>query len=221
MAASAAPGTPRAPSPDAADRRDSETREIRQSAGNGQARDDQARTNGQPRAELGVNLAASRTIGTRIVSVDPESAAARAGIQNGDYILSINGEATNSPREVQDAIRELDAGSEIKLSIWRNGETHDMTASLGERRGMKLWNAKLDDGRGLAKAVQWIAPYAAGQAEWPYKQIQPPNRERVAILFRRAAVAYGRPDYEQISQMHCDPDDDDVTIALALVYPQR
>jgi hypothetical protein len=94
-------------------------------------------------------------------------------------------------------------------------------ATLGDRLNMNLWNAKFDDGRGLPKAMQWIAPYAAGQAEWPYKQIQPPNKERVAILFRRAAVVYSRPEYEQISQVHRDPEDDDVTIALGLVYPQR
>jgi len=99
----------------------------------GDNRETQDRDSGN-RAELGVSLAPSRTIGTRVVGIDQESAAARAGLRAGDYILAINGEATNSPEEVQRAISGIGIGEDCKLSIWRNGETQDMTASLAERR---------------------------------------------------------------------------------------
>jgi hypothetical protein len=94
-------------------------------------------------------------------------------------------------------------------------------ALLGERADLHLWKAHFSDGRGLPRAVQWLAPFAAGTKEWPRKQIQPVNSERIAILYRRAANAYGSDEYEQISRTRRDPADDDVTIALELVYPKR
>jgi hypothetical protein len=61
----------------------------------------------------------------------------------------------------------------------------------------------------------------AGVKAWPHQQITPVEPERIAILFRRAAVAYGRDDYERISRSRRDAEDDDLTIALELVYPRR
>ena len=95
-------------------------------------------------------------------------------------------------------------------------------AMLGERVDVHLWKARFgDEGRGLPLAVEWLAPYAAGTKPWPHKQITPVKTERIAILYRRAAVAFGRPDFERISQARRESQDDDVTIALELVYPRR
>jgi hypothetical protein len=94
-------------------------------------------------------------------------------------------------------------------------------ALLGERVDLHLWRAQFEDGRGLPKAVEWLAPYAAGTKEWPHQQIEPAKANRVAILFRRAAVAYRREDYEAISASRRSAADDNVTIALELVYPRR
>ncbi|MCI0360370.1 MAG: alginate lyase family protein [Planctomycetaceae bacterium] len=94
-------------------------------------------------------------------------------------------------------------------------------ALLGERCGLHLWKAHFEDGRGLLRAVEWLAPYAAGTKPWPYEQIAPVKTERIAVSFRRAAEVYGREAYERISSARRERQDDDVTIALALVYPQR
>jgi hypothetical protein len=94
-------------------------------------------------------------------------------------------------------------------------------ALLGERAEMHLWKAHFSHGRGLPKAVEWLAPYAAGTKDWPHKQITSVKTERIAILYRRAAVVYNREDYEAISSSRRDARDDNVTIALELVYPRR
>jgi hypothetical protein len=94
-------------------------------------------------------------------------------------------------------------------------------ALLGERADLHLWRATFDGGRGLPKAVEWLAPYAGGTKDWPHKQISPVKTDRLAILYRRAAVVYDRDDYEQISRSRRDAEDDNVTIALWLVYPKR
>jgi Alginate lyase len=117
-------------------------------------------------------------------------------------------------------IHELDRTKSLDYSLF-NLEALMQLALLGERSGLHLWKAHFDDGRGLLRAVEWLAPYAAGTKPWPYEQIAPVKPERIAVLYRRAAEVYGREAYERISSARRDPQDDDVTIALGLVYPRR
>jgi alginate lyase len=118
-------------------------------------------------------------------------------------------------------IHELERTKALDYCLF-NLEAMMQLALLGERADVHLWKARFtDEGVGLPLAVEWLAPYAAGTKPWPYKQITPVKTERIAVLYRRAAVIYERADYERISQKRRDPEDDDVTIALALVYPTR
>ena len=117
-------------------------------------------------------------------------------------------------------VHELDRTKAFDYSLF-NLEGLMQLAILGQRCDMHLWKAHFEDGRGLLRAVEWLTPYAAGRKPWPHKQIVPVDRERLALLFRRAAVAYGREEYERISQARRERDDDEVTIKLGLVYPRR
>ena len=117
-------------------------------------------------------------------------------------------------------IHELERTKALDYCLF-NLEGLMQLALLGEQCGLHLWKAHFDDGRGLMRAVQWLAPYAAGSKEWPHKQIEPVHAERIVILYRRAAEAYGREEYERISSRRRDATDDEVTIALGLVYPRR
>jgi hypothetical protein len=118
------------------------------------------------------------------------------------------------------SIHELDRTRSLGYCLF-NLEALMQLALLGERVEMHLWKAHFDDGRGLPRNLEWLAPYVAGVKAWPHQQITPVEPERIAILFRRAAVAYGRDDYERISRSRRDAEDDDLTIALELVYPRR
>jgi hypothetical protein len=117
-------------------------------------------------------------------------------------------------------VHELDRTKSFDYCLF-NLEALMQLALLGQRCDLHLWKAHFEDGRGLLRAVEWLAPYAAGKKEWPHKQIAPVHRERLVVLFRRAAVAYNREEYERISQARREQGDDDVTIALGLVYPRR
>jgi hypothetical protein len=117
-------------------------------------------------------------------------------------------------------IHELTRTKSLDYSLF-NLDALMHLALLGERADLHLWKSHFSHGRGLPRAVEWLAPYAAGTKDWPHKQISPVKAERVAILYRRAAVVYNREDYEQVSRSRRDPADDDVTIALELVYPRR
>ncbi len=63
-------------------------------------------------------------------------------------------------------------------------------AMLGERAGIDLWNYQTTDGRGIRKALDWLAPYAIGDQPWTTQQIIKFNPGMIAPQLRQAAVSY-------------------------------
>lgn len=57
--------------------------------------------------------------------LSPQSAAIRAGIEQGDVIVAINGSPIYAFDQLKDAV-EGGNGATLDLSIWRNGETRDV-----------------------------------------------------------------------------------------------
>ena len=78
-------------------------------------------------------------------------------------------------------------------------------AALCDRLGAAdLFSFETADGRGLRNALAFLAPYAAGDEPWPWKQIQPFQREMYTPIFRWAARAKAWPQtatkYEAIAE---------------------
>jgi hypothetical protein len=65
-----------------------------------------------------------------------------------------------------------------------------LLARLGEHVGIDLWHNETPDGRGIRKAIDFLAPFATGEQKWPYEQINGFRPEGGAILLRRAAREY-------------------------------
>ncbi|MBS8228653.1 RIP metalloprotease RseP [Vannielia litorea] len=61
-----------------------------------------------------------------IATVTPNSAAIDAGLEVGDVITRIDGQAITAFKELQDIIREGE-GKPVELKVWRAGETLDFT----------------------------------------------------------------------------------------------
>lgn len=78
---------------------------------------------------LGVSLAETRA-GARVAEVLAGSPAEAAGIQAGDLITAVNGEAAATAAEVVAAISALSAGDSVALSLDRAGDSVDVTATL-------------------------------------------------------------------------------------------
>jgi S1-C subfamily serine protease len=68
--------------------------------------------------------------GLLIVDVAGDSAAAAAGLQPGDVIVSINGTTTNDSSTLGDVIRTAGAGHVIHIKVFRKGTTVDVDATL-------------------------------------------------------------------------------------------
>lgn len=70
--------------------------------------------------------------GLEIVSVTPDSAAGRAGVQVGDYLLKIDGNDTLTSQAVLKARRKHYVNDDMVLTIWRSGTTSEVTLHLIE-----------------------------------------------------------------------------------------
>lgn len=71
-------------------------------------------------------------LGCIISRVEGKSMAAKAGLEPGDIILSIAGERPGSFEELTKVIGRFDAGQEIELQLYRDGEREKMKIELGE-----------------------------------------------------------------------------------------
>ena len=71
--------------------------------------------------------------GALVQSVDPGKPAARAGIQHGDVVVEIDGKPIRNNRELIDYISYLPVGSEVKITVIRNGQRQTLTAKTAER----------------------------------------------------------------------------------------
>jgi putative serine protease PepD len=82
-------------------------------------------------AFLGVQPATVVGVGVRVVSVQPGSAAEKAGLEAGDVITKLNGTATPNAGALRQAIGQLKPGDAVTLSIHRDGSTKTIKATLG------------------------------------------------------------------------------------------
>lgn len=77
-------------------------------------------------------------------------------------------------------------------------------AALGERVGVDVWHFQTPDGRGLRKALDFVAKYADPDLAWPYKDLK---FERAALipLLEQGAAAYGETYQQALAKL--PPDD--------------
>ena len=68
--------------------------------------------------------------GIQVVDVTPGSAADRAGIQEGDFVLSAAGTPVDSSQALLRVRRGLYVGDQVTMEIWRDGERLEVTLTL-------------------------------------------------------------------------------------------
>jgi hypothetical protein len=81
-------------------------------------------------------------------------------------------------------------------------------ARLGEHVGVDLWGYRSDDGRSIEAALDWFAPFVAGEREWTFQQIRRLNRSSATMLYRRAALRLDKLAYRMIAANVSDRTDD-------------
>jgi S1-C subfamily serine protease len=99
---------------------------------------EQLRTGQVPdHALLGVSTqpspADATTQGARVADVSAGSAAHDAGLQVGDVITAVDGQAVTTPDDLATAIAGHQPGDEVKVTYVRNGDVHSVAVTLGTR----------------------------------------------------------------------------------------
>ncbi|HEY3056700.1 MAG TPA: Do family serine endopeptidase [Thermoanaerobaculia bacterium] len=75
----------------------------------------------------------AETRGAVVQNVTPGKPADKAGIQHGDIITEIDGRSIRSNRDLIDYISYLPVGSEVRITLLRNGQRQNVTARTAER----------------------------------------------------------------------------------------
>ena len=70
--------------------------------------------------------------GVEVVSVSPGSAAEKAGVQVGDYVISAGGMDIASSQDVLTARERYQVGDEMPMALWRDGRSVEVTLVLQE-----------------------------------------------------------------------------------------
>jgi alginate lyase len=77
-------------------------------------------------------------------------------------------------------------------------------AEAGKQVGVDLYAYQAKDGRGVRRALDYLAPYADPSREWPHQQINEMDNARrdLAYLLRRASIAFREAKYEELLEKH-------------------
>ena len=92
-------------------------------------------------AEIADSLSLSSTGGALVAAVEPDSAAAKAGIKSGDVIQSVEGRTITTVKDLTRTIASSEPGSIVKIGLWRNGRELSLTAKLGDSEPTKRGKA--------------------------------------------------------------------------------
>jgi len=63
-------------------------------------------------------------------------------------------------------------------------------AELGRNAGVDLWHYQTADGRSILRAAEFMAQFTDSTRNWPYQQIQKPNRNELDQLLLRVAAEF-------------------------------
>ncbi len=77
--------------------------------------------------------------GVEVKRVEEGSAAAKAGLKEGDVILEVNGKSFDDVEQFIRGIAEQQPGAKVGLTVWRNNAKQTLTATLDERAGRPLF----------------------------------------------------------------------------------
>jgi serine protease Do len=93
-------------------------------------------------ADKAKELKLSAERGVVLGKIVPDSPAAKAGLKENDVVTEINGQRVEGAAQFRRMIHEIPAGRSIQLTVWRDGRTQTISATLGKseqgRHAMKM-----------------------------------------------------------------------------------
>jgi serine protease Do len=88
--------------------------------------------------EMAASLGSKDMTGAIIAEVVPSGPAAKAGMQQGDIVIAVNGKAVQDSRDLSRRVATLLAGSKATFTIMRDGSRKDITADITLRKDQQV-----------------------------------------------------------------------------------
>jgi serine protease Do len=85
--------------------------------------------------DLAKNLGLNGTQGALVSQVTPDSPAAAAGLEQGDVILSYNGEPIKELSDLTTKVANTDPGKSADMKVWRDGKQMNVDVEIGTTPG--------------------------------------------------------------------------------------
>jgi serine protease Do len=80
--------------------------------------------------------------GVVLGKIVPDSPAAKAGLKENDVVTEINGQRVEGAAQFRRMVHEIPAGRSIQLTVWRDGRSQTLSATLGKseerRQSLKM-----------------------------------------------------------------------------------
>jgi len=92
--------------------------------------------------EIAAALGLEKAAGAIVADILPDGPAAKSELKKGDVILSFAGHDVADPRALARAVAAEKAGDEVAMSVWRNGERHELAVVPGEQPGREQASAE-------------------------------------------------------------------------------
>lgn len=103
------------------------------------------------------DLGLSGIEGALVSDVSPNSPAERAGLETGDVILAINGTPVSERNQLRMQVSMMNPNQSVRLKIFRNGQTRDVTVQLAEMPGEKLAKAGGENDGNTDSSLQGVS----------------------------------------------------------------
>jgi PDZ domain len=97
--------------------------------------------------ELRQHFGAPRDAGILVGSVEPDGPAAKAGLQVGDIVTTVDGDRIESTGELVRLVRHKKGGETITVELLRNKASRSVKVTVGERKASEMRIGELPDRR--------------------------------------------------------------------------
>ena len=116
--------------------------------------------------------------GALLASVESNSPAAKAGLEPGDVIQTVNGQKIGSPRDLALTVATVMPGQEARFHILRDGQDRDVSVKVGEQPAEKTARAKPEEPQSHGQLGLGLAPLTPDARD----QLQLPTGQEGALV---------------------------------------